>query len=331
MAAVTRLGLYGGPRTAYAGFSPAAASVVLSGSATTADEQDIRDGGRTVILTVSNDTWVAAGATFNAARQAIIDGLDSAQSEVTGWNAEVRDKEIVTAVERTSPTIVTITLSVAAAYDITAIETITATVPAAALTNGASAIASPTFEVSAVVVALPAPTGVGGGDPSGRPRPRPPFTGRGLFPDAEPGPDDAREAPSRAPAAPPVPGEPSAPAGAAEAGLDELAAARARRERRSEEAAAEAEAERQRAEDGRRLLAFLEAEQAAFEAEQAAERQRLALLADDEAVIAAYLDAERAMREQVAIALSARRDNGLPVILRTAGIALQRALEIAGG
>lgn len=105
-------------------------------------EQAVIAGGKTIILTLSGDTWVAVGATFNAQRANIINGLDSAQSEATGWNAEVRDKEVVTAVVRTSDTVVTITLSVAAAYDITSSETITVTIPATALTAAAEIVAA---------------------------------------------------------------------------------------------------------------------------------------------------------------------------------------------
>lgn len=324
---------------------PFVVTAALGGTVIGADEDDIVAGGETVTLTLTGDTWVPAGAfQFDLFRQQIIDGLTSAQSEPTGWNAEVRDKELVTAVVRTSDTVVTITLTAAAAYDISANETITATVPALALVKSTLAVvASPTFEVMPTGVMVPAPPpGVGGGCPprlcpppkrdGGR---RAPFTGRDMFPEPEPAPAPGEPvtAPVGVPAAPAVPAEPAGP------GLDELAAARERRERRSEAAAsaaaAAAEAERQRAEDGRRLLAFLEAERAAqaaaLAAEIAAEQLRVELLADDEAVISAYLATERAMREQVAMALSARRDNGLPVMLRTAGIALQRALEIAGG
>lgn len=161
MAQVTRLGLYGGPRPPYVGFA-AAVSCALSGTITTTAEADIVSGGRKIILTLTADTWVAAGATFDAQRQNIIDGLDSASSESTGWNAEVRDKEVVTAVARTSDTIVTITLTAAAAYDITADETITATVPASALvTSSGDVTAAPAFTVTATVVAKGAPGGVG--------------------------------------------------------------------------------------------------------------------------------------------------------------------------
>lgn len=110
-------------------------------------EVNVVDGGKTIIITLSGDTWVAAGATFDAQRQAIIDGLDSAQAEATGWNAEVRDNMAVTDVVRTSATVVTITLPASAAYQITAPETITVTVPADALTGAEEAVAG-TFLVT---------------------------------------------------------------------------------------------------------------------------------------------------------------------------------------
>jgi len=132
-------------------------SAAITGTATaTIDEADVVAGSKTTIITLTGDNWVAAGAPFDAQRQAIIDGLDSAQSEGTGWNAEVRDKEVVGAVVRTSDTVVTITLTAAATYDITAQETITVTVPAAALvTSAVDVVGSPTFTVDAVAAALP--------------------------------------------------------------------------------------------------------------------------------------------------------------------------------
>lgn len=111
------------------------------------DEGDVRVGSKTIIITLNDETWVASGGTFDAQRQAIIDGLDSAQVEATGWNAEVRDKLAVGTVVRTSDTVVTITLSAQAAYNITATETITVTVPASAVIDGAPLIATPTFTV----------------------------------------------------------------------------------------------------------------------------------------------------------------------------------------
>lgn len=130
----------------------AALSAAIYGTIIGAVPADIVAGGKTIIVTLTADTWVAAGATFNAQRQAIIDGLDSAQSETHGWNAEVRDKEVVGSVVRTSNTVVTITLSAAAAYAVLRGETITVTIPGAALTGGNALVAANDFSI-----------GVGGG------------------------------------------------------------------------------------------------------------------------------------------------------------------------
>jgi hypothetical protein len=91
---------------------------------------------------------------FNDARQAIINGLDSAQAEGTGWDAVVKAGIPVSAVVRTSSTVVTITLPAFATYNITADETITATIPATAVVGAAAITATPTFSVSAIVAAI---------------------------------------------------------------------------------------------------------------------------------------------------------------------------------
>lgn len=141
------------------------ASVSLSGTVTSSiTEADIVAGGKTIILTVTNDTWVTAGATFDGQRANIIAGLTSAQSELLGWNNVVKVLQNVTGVVRTSATVVTITLDAFATYDISAQETITATVPATALTGGVSQIATPTFTInpiSAFTLRLLALLGVG--------------------------------------------------------------------------------------------------------------------------------------------------------------------------
>ena len=100
------------PKTDPVYFVPSAAvdGISLTGTVTASiNENDINTGGKTIILTLAGDTWVAAGATFDAQRQNIIDGCVSAQSEAAGWNA-VRPNIPVTSVVRTSSTIVTITL-----------------------------------------------------------------------------------------------------------------------------------------------------------------------------------------------------------------------------
>jgi hypothetical protein len=129
-------------------------SSAVSGTITSsAAESDIVSGGKTIVITLTGDTWVADDGTFAAQRQNIIDGLDSAQSETYGWNNEVRDKQGVSGVVRTSDTVVTITLDAQADYAVTSNETVTVTVPAGALVSSASDLtASPTFSVTAEAV-----------------------------------------------------------------------------------------------------------------------------------------------------------------------------------
>ncbi len=125
------------------------ASVALTGTITASvTEADIVAGGKTIILTLTNDTWIAAGAlSFDLQRANIINGIDSAQSELLGWNAVVKVLQSVGGVVRTSDTVVTITLDAFPTYNITAQETITATIPGTALTSGSPLIATPTFTV----------------------------------------------------------------------------------------------------------------------------------------------------------------------------------------
>jgi hypothetical protein len=124
------------------------ASAILSGTLVGASASAIVSGGRTIVLTLSGDTWVASGAAFDAERQNIIDGLDSAQAGPFGWDAVVKAGLAVGAVVRTSDTVVTITLSAFPTYAITATETITATIPGSALALGAPLVASPTVSIT---------------------------------------------------------------------------------------------------------------------------------------------------------------------------------------
>ena len=84
---------------------------------------------------------------FADARAAIRDGLDSAQSESGGWDAKVKPNIPVGNIVRTSDTVVTITLQAQSDYNITAQETITATLPGTALANGIGVAATPTFTI----------------------------------------------------------------------------------------------------------------------------------------------------------------------------------------
>jgi len=147
-------GLWGGRKAgSFAGRAPTVLAVITGTATASITEADVVAGSRTIIITLTNDTWATAGASFDAQRQAIINGLDSAQAEATGWNTVIRDAEVVGAVIRTSDTVVTITLTAAATYNITATETITVTVPSAALATSLSDVTgTPTFTVSAVAI-----------------------------------------------------------------------------------------------------------------------------------------------------------------------------------
>ena len=130
---------------AWDGASPPNSAAITSASSIY--ESDVVAGGKTIVIELTEDTWVTEGATFNAQRQNIINGLDSAQSELNGWNNDVRDAMGVGQVVRTSDTIVTVTIPATATYSITANETITVTVPGTALTSGSGVTATPTITV----------------------------------------------------------------------------------------------------------------------------------------------------------------------------------------
>lgn len=126
-------------------------SAAITGTATASiTESDIVTGGKTIIITLTGDTWVTSGATFDGQRANIASGIDSAQSEANGWDAVVKAGIDVGDVVRTSDTVVTVTLDPEATYDITAQETITVTIPGSALTGAAQIIATPTFTVDPV-------------------------------------------------------------------------------------------------------------------------------------------------------------------------------------
>lgn len=134
------------------GEPPLGPTASITGTTTASiTEADVVVGGKTIIITLAGDTWVASGGTFDAIRQDIINGIDSAQAEGTGWDSVVKAGQGVSGVVRTSATIVTITLDAFATYNITAQETITVTVPSSAVVLANPIVGSPTFTVSVVV------------------------------------------------------------------------------------------------------------------------------------------------------------------------------------
>lgn len=123
-------------------------TAALTGTMTTAPNHRYHiaeDGGKTIVITLTGDTWVASGATFDAQRQNIINGLTAGNSTANGWNEVVKAGLPVTAVVRTSNTVVTITLPAFATYAPAATQTITVTVPSTAVSLAAAIVATPTI------------------------------------------------------------------------------------------------------------------------------------------------------------------------------------------
>ena len=124
-------------------------AAVLTGTlADGALENQIFIGQEDVVITLSGDTW-EAGQAFNDIRQDIIDGFNSSNNEIGGWNNEVRDKLAVSYVTRDGDKRASIPFPALSGYAIDANETITYTVPASALAGVSSLTATPTFVVTA--------------------------------------------------------------------------------------------------------------------------------------------------------------------------------------
>jgi hypothetical protein len=128
---------------------PQPTSVITGTITSSATEADIVAGGKTLIITLTDDNWIAAGAgSFDLQRDEILAGCDSAQSEATGWDADPKVNQSLGGIVRTSATVVTITWDAFAAYNITANETITVTVPSTATVGVISTVATPTFTIT---------------------------------------------------------------------------------------------------------------------------------------------------------------------------------------
>jgi len=129
-------------------------TAALTGTLSGSTEADIVTGGKTTIITLADDTWIAAGTGAigtTAQTASIIVGMISAQSELLGWNNEVTGTLV-----RDSNTQATITWSASASYDITAQEVLTLTIPADVLTTSTTAIiASPTSTIDTTAASAP--------------------------------------------------------------------------------------------------------------------------------------------------------------------------------
>ena len=141
----------GSDLTASPTFNVLAFTAALSGTlADNATETELRSSGQTLVITLTNDTWHTNVGSPSTETTALINGLDSAQGETKGWDAVVKAGLNDTHVVRTSPTVVTITLPAFSTYDISAQETITVTVPAAALVTSTTDVDAGTFNTTVV-------------------------------------------------------------------------------------------------------------------------------------------------------------------------------------
>ena len=146
------------PKTPPIYFTPAGGiSVTVTGTAVpTQTEADIVTGGKTIILTLTGDTFV----TGTSSEDGIAAGSDSdITASGTNWDSLIKTALDNTDVVLSSgDTVATITLPAFATYDIPGTETITWTIPAASLTIGTSpVIATPTHTITAVVSGVSIP------------------------------------------------------------------------------------------------------------------------------------------------------------------------------
>jgi len=118
-------------------------------------EEDLRmaaAGTLTFELTTVNDTWDAfVGHRYvnPAATEALLSGVRSSSNEPNGWNAVVAPRLQKLNVRREQTTVVTVTLPTCPTYDISVPETISVSIPGAALEAGQRVLASPSFVVIA--------------------------------------------------------------------------------------------------------------------------------------------------------------------------------------
>ncbi|WP_148660323.1 hypothetical protein [Neomoorella thermoacetica] len=129
-----------------------AATATISGTLLpSATESDIVAGGKTIVITLTNGTWASDVATNQAKRQALIDGFIANNNRNDKEWAKVKAalKADPASVTRDSDTMVTIKLPDVPDYDITASQTVSLTIPKAALVgSSADVIATPSFTIT---------------------------------------------------------------------------------------------------------------------------------------------------------------------------------------
>jgi hypothetical protein len=113
-------------------------TAALSGTVSGAAEGTIRAGGKTIIITLTKATWADDVVSDTVKRNALLNGF-KADSETSVWNLVIDGvKNADGSVQRTSDTVVTITLPPVSGYDIAANQMISITVPTTCAAIGTS-------------------------------------------------------------------------------------------------------------------------------------------------------------------------------------------------
>lgn len=127
----------------------------LSGTAISGTiENDIAAGGRTIVITLNNDTWASDVSTNSTLRNALLDGFDASgnSSDINAWKGALTyfKNSSNTKIVRDSDTVVTITLPAYAGFAITNDLNVTLKIPSLVLTTASKDVTSTPFTISAI-------------------------------------------------------------------------------------------------------------------------------------------------------------------------------------
>lgn len=106
----------------------------LTGTVGGATESDIRTGGKNIVITLEDATWVDGVGVDDKIKNALLDGLVADSENDTAWKLVIgKIKSTTGSVVKTSAKVVTITLPAVDTYEIAANQKITVTIPASAI------------------------------------------------------------------------------------------------------------------------------------------------------------------------------------------------------
>ncbi len=136
--------------------------IVLTGTAISGGvtEEMIVDGGETLIITLSGDTWAATLGDNNVTTTAFLAAITGDDAGSNGFDAEVA--LVHGNLVRTSATVMTLTIPAGASYAVAADETITVAPPASSVDDGIAPTTA-TFDVTANVIIALTGTAIAGG------------------------------------------------------------------------------------------------------------------------------------------------------------------------